>query len=66
MGVQDAEKSPQATGNVEDRHGPVLGDWSQLYLDSAKARFAGKTYDEKFALFKRFFEKVDLRPLSSN
>lgn len=36
-----------------------LGDWSQLYLDSAKARFAGKTYDEKFALFKRFFEKVD-------
>jgi integrase len=36
-----------------------LGDWSQLYLDSAKARFSQKTYDEKVALFERFFEEID-------
>jgi len=36
-----------------------LGDWSQAYLDFAKARFSTKTYDEKRSLFKkRFFEEI--------
>lgn len=36
-----------------------LFDWSQDYLDFAKARFANKTYKEKCATFKRFFKVVD-------
>jgi integrase len=36
-----------------------LGDWAQVYLDYAKARFSSKTYDEKRSMFKqRFFKEI--------
>ena len=35
-----------------------LIDWAQAYLDTAKARFSNKTYDEKRSMFRRFFKKV--------
>jgi integrase len=35
-----------------------LADWSQAYLDFAKARFSDKTYDEKRSIFERFFKEI--------
>jgi hypothetical protein len=35
-----------------------LADWSQAYLDVAKARFSEKTYDEKRSMFERFFNEI--------
>jgi integrase len=36
-----------------------LFDWSQKYLDYAKAQFASVTYDEKRAMFKRVLKEID-------
>ena len=36
-----------------------LGEWAIRYLDFAKAKFVGKTYQEKKAAFKFFFCGVD-------
>ncbi len=36
-----------------------LFDWSQEYLDFAKAQFADITYKEKKSMFKRFFDVID-------
>ncbi|MFO7667919.1 MAG: site-specific integrase [Desulfobacterales bacterium] len=36
-----------------------LFDWSQDYLDFAKAQFASITYNEKKAMFKRFFKEIE-------
>lgn len=44
---------PARTGTVS------LFDWSQAYLDHAKAQFAHVTYDEKRAMFQRFFKELD-------
>ncbi len=35
-----------------------LNDWAQAYLDTAKARFSAKTYDEKRSMFRRFFKEI--------
>ena len=44
---------PEKTNTVS------LFDWSQAYLDFAKAQFAPITYAEKKATFKRLFKEVD-------
>ncbi len=36
-----------------------LFDWSQAYLDNAKAQFASVTYNEKRAMFKRFLKEIN-------
>ena len=44
---------PEKTNTVS------LFDWSQAYLDYAKAQFAQVTYDEKKAVFKRLLMEID-------
>ncbi len=36
-----------------------LGDWAQKYLDYAQAKFVHKTYIEKKAVFRMFFQEID-------
>jgi integrase len=36
-----------------------LGDWAEQYLDYAKIRFSGKTYQEKCSVFKKLFQFID-------
>ena len=36
-----------------------LGDWAQKYLDYAQAKFVYKTYIEKKAVFRMFFQEID-------
>ncbi len=36
-----------------------MGDWAQNYMNYAKVKFAEKTYEEKKAVFKRFFKDVE-------
>ena len=36
-----------------------LGDWAELYLDTAKSRFSEKTYHEKCSVFRRLFRGFD-------
>ena len=44
---------PEKTNTVS------LFDWSQAYLDFAKAQFAAVTYEEKKAMFKRLLKEID-------
>lgn len=44
---------PEKTNTVS------LFDWSQAYLDYAKAQFAYVTYDEKRVMFKRVLKEID-------
>ncbi len=44
---------PEKTNTVS------LFDWSQAYLDFAKAQFANVTYDEKRTMFKRLLKEMD-------
>ena len=47
----------------EDWYGKIniicLGDWAEQYLDYAKIRFSGKTYQEKCSVFKKLFQFID-------
>jgi integrase len=36
-----------------------LNDWAQAYLDAARVRFTGATYNEKRSMFKRFFTEIN-------
>ena len=47
------ETWPEKTNTVS------LFDWSQAYLDYAKAQFAYVTYDEKRVMFKRVLKEID-------
>lgn len=44
---------PEKTNTVS------LFDWSQAYLDYAKAQFANVTYEEKRSMFKRLLKEID-------
>ena len=44
---------PEKTGTMS------LFDWSQAYLDYAKAQFANTTYNEKRVMFKRLLKEID-------
>jgi len=53
------EQNTSVRKRMEKTDTVCLIDWAEVYLDSCKKRFVKKTYEEKKATFKRFFNEVD-------
>jgi len=54
----EAEMRQKPTNDWQEKIDTIcLGDWAQVYMDYAQTKFVPKTYDEKQAVFRRFFRE---------